>query len=36
MKLAAPLVGFALAVAGKGGELYYTEDHSRSFRRIVQ
>jgi ribonuclease T1 len=23
-------------VAGRGGELYYTEDHYRSFRRIVE
>lgn len=23
-------------VAGKGGELYYTEDHYRSFRRILE
>ena len=23
-------------VAGKGGEFYYTEDHYRSFRRIVE
>jgi ribonuclease T1 len=23
-------------VAGQGGELYYSEDHYRSFRRIIQ
>lgn len=23
-------------VAGRGGELYYTEDHYRSFRRIIE
>jgi ribonuclease T1 len=23
-------------VAGKGGEYYYTDDHYRSFRRIVE
>jgi ribonuclease T1 len=23
-------------VAGEGGELYYTDDHYRSFRRIIQ
>jgi len=23
-------------VAGKGGELYYSDDHYRSFRRIIQ
>jgi ribonuclease T1 len=23
-------------VAGRGGELYYTEDHYRSFRRIIR
>lgn len=23
-------------VAGRGGELYYTDDHYRSFRRIIQ
>ena len=23
-------------VAGRGGELYYTEDHYRSFKRIVE
>jgi len=28
--------GARRVVAGEGGELYYTEDHYRSFRRIIE
>ena len=31
----APNRGARRIVAGRGGELYYTEDHYRSFRRVV-